>query len=292
VQVVKTRTINSPDGSEKIQQNSGFHYAYSSESNFSCIWDGQDLLNPSGARYKSLDWFPFMERYSWGIDDCKTSNLTDTLPEWHIPDSWRSGVQYAGVGMVQTTECNHWRATATPYSGNTSWMPGGPFSEKLDMSIDLWFSTEFDWPELIIQMIDLPNGTGKVILTTAIEGYSTTVDGSTSTICSPPATCDGKPTPAEYGSYCIAKPDAQAGQLGGAVGYACGELIRVGFDCGTDIPSGCQSDLHNKADFVFSTYLENKLGDCNFNGVAMISNPNAATPPCVNINGTHSLGEH
>ena len=228
-----------------------------------------------------------MQRYSWGADDdCKASNLTEILPDWHIPDSWRAKCTYAGDGWVQATECNHWRGVGIPYSGDTSWMPGGPFSAMPDMSIDLWYSKAFGFPELLIQMIALPNNTGRVVLTTAVQGFTTQVDGSTSTTCSPPATCAGKPTPSDYGSYCIAKPDAQASELGAAVGYACGVLTGHGIDCGTDIPAACQASLHNKADWVFSTFLEKKLGDCNFNGVAIISDPNKASPPCVNINGT------
>ena len=169
----------------------------------------------------------------------------------------------------------------------------GPFASGLTMSVDLWYSVAKNWPELMIRMLPLPNNTGRVVLTTALQGYTSLVDGSTSTVCAPPAMCDGKPTPSVYGTYCIAKPNADHGQLGGAVGYACGELAQHGFDCAKDVPAACNGDdLFLKANYIFSTYLEKKLGDCNFGGVAFLSNPNQPTPKCVNTNETLAMSAH
>jgi putative component of membrane protein insertase Oxa1/YidC/SpoIIIJ protein YidD len=243
-------------------------------------------VGPFGRRYRELAWYPLNQTYIWGAGgNCKLLNLTSPLLNWTVPAAWTSKLDFAGTGYVQATQCNHWHATGVDYVGDTSWIPGHPFNSTLKMSIDLWYSIAANAPQLIIRMIPLPNGSRAVITTTSV-GYKAHIDGSSSEVCSPPPMCDGKPTPSVYGTYCIAKKDAQQGQLGGAVGYACGELASHGFDCATGIPPGCVDDLHLKANYIFSTYEEKKLGSCDFGGVAMLSDPNGQTPPCVNRNGT------
>ena len=95
----------------------------------------------------------------------------------------------------------------------------------------------------------------------------------------------GAAPPDQYGSYCVAKPHCNVGQLGGAVGWACGELSGHGFDCASAIPAACGSDLQMKANYVFSTYFEKLKGTgatCDFGGVGVMSDPFKPTPPCVN----------
>ena len=81
------------------------------------------------------------------------------------------------------------------------------------------------------------------------------------------------------------KPHCNVGQLGGAVGWACGELSGHGFDCASAIPPACGSDLQMKANYVFSTYFEKLKGTgatCDFGGVGVMSDQFKPTPPCVN----------
>ena len=53
---VETTSLLYPNGTTETVSNYGMHYAYSGTQNFSCIFDGQDLLHPSPDRYRLLDW--------------------------------------------------------------------------------------------------------------------------------------------------------------------------------------------------------------------------------------------
>lgn len=53
---VETTSLLYPNGTTETVSNYGMHYAYSGTQNFSCIFDGQDLLHPNPHRYRLLDW--------------------------------------------------------------------------------------------------------------------------------------------------------------------------------------------------------------------------------------------
>ena len=280
--VVETTSLMYPNGSTAIQSNYGMHYAYSQVQNYSCIFDGQDLLQPSPDRYRLLEWYPRKIGYTWGADgDCIAHNLTARLGRWEVPAAWRPLLAYEGTGIVQAAECNHWRAVGLPFNGPPT--VANLSTANLTMSLDLWYTVAEGAPSLYIRMVDTP--TAQIVLTDAVQGYRPDAGSEASSLCVPPTSCKGAPTPGQYGSYCVAKPNCNVGQLGGAVGWACGQLAPTGFDCATDVPANCSAALQDKANYIFSTYFEqfeSSGATCDFGGVGTMSDPFKPLPNCVN----------
>ena len=207
-------------------------------------------------------------------------NLTNTLGTWRVPSKWRPLLAYEGIGTVQNTECNHWRAVGLPFNGPA--VVANRSTHNLTMSLDLWYTVADGAPALYIRMVDTPSA--QIVLTDAVQGFAPVVGSQASSICVPPSSCKGAPTPGQYGSYCVAKPGCNIGQLGAAVGYACGQLSPTGFNCGTDIPANCSVALQDKANYVFSLYFqrfESSGATCDFGGVAFMSSPFSRMPRCV-----------
>eukprot|EP01043_Picozoa_sp_COSAG02_P033082 COSAG02_NODE_2241_length_9405_cov_7.458951_4_plen_288_part_00 len=237
------------------------------------------LYKLSSARVRR---YPRKTRYMWGADgNCEAANLSDMiLGRWEVPSKWQPLLAYEGTGIVQNAECNHWRAVGLPFNGPT--VVANLSTVNLTMSLDLWYAVSNGAPSLYIRMIDTPSA--QIVLTDAVQGFAPAVGSQASSVCVPPGSCKGAPTPGQYGSYCVARPNCNLGQLGGAVGWACGQLIPTGFDCGTDIPANCSVKLEDKANYVFSVYFEqfeSTGATCDFGGVGMMSDPFKPLPHCI-----------
>ena len=72
-----------------------------------------------------------------------------------MPTKWRPLLAYEGTGIVQNTECNHWRAVGVPFNGPS--IVANLSTVNATMAIDLWYAVADGAPSLYIRMVDTPS---------------------------------------------------------------------------------------------------------------------------------------
>jgi len=238
--------------------------AYDGRNQYACRFDQQNLLNHTNTRPSNYCDGTMLEEYFLndtqvpGDPPCGSTTALSNFTKPGLPGAFASAV-FLGVDTVNSKKCNH-------FNLQRFMIDGEPFQ------IDAWFSVDQSLP-CQVSALNTIQGIGT---TWAFDGFTTVFPNPI-----PPACFVPKIQCAQRDWECHARPDADPGALGSALGWVCGQL-----DCSPINPGGKHFEPNTLADhcnWAFTQYfkawkMQQGYGACNFNGVAQLVPPAPEQP--------------
>eukprot|EP01125_Pyxidicula_operculata_P013407 TRINITY_DN4445_c0_g1_i2.p1 TRINITY_DN4445_c0_g1~~TRINITY_DN4445_c0_g1_i2.p1 ORF type:complete len:319 (-),score=45.01 TRINITY_DN4445_c0_g1_i2:20-976(-) len=253
-------TTVTKEGQSTPLYNRGQLVAFDLDTNFTCRYNQQDLVNLTSQRpLDSCDYNVgshwYLNNTAQGFPTCgSTTKLSSPLSVIGWPDNFLKSMKYVGVTRVNQRDCDHWVALNVNVNNN-------------NYQVDVW--VEVAQPDYPCQIHVLQAGSN-IHTTWAFDGFTNYIPQTALDICS-----TGKLACTTTNWTCVAKPDANEDLLVGALNWVCSQ---PNIDCSPINEGGDHyypNTVHDHASWAFNQYYlvwKTKQGPsaCNFNGLAQL----------------------